>query len=94
MLYLVEIFLTNKVRHLPSLVAIKMSIGMHAIPSNEDAKNVFEEAKVHVKSLNVLALVTFPIVFLIYIFNALRINWADLAYGVAIGIWLPSVFFE
>jgi hypothetical protein len=76
------------------LIWLGVSIGMHAIPSNEDAKNVFEEAKVHAKSLNILALITFPLVVLIYVFNALRIVWADLIYGIAIGIWLPSFFFE
>jgi hypothetical protein len=76
------------------LMWLGVSIGMHAIPSNQDANNVFQEAKIHVKSFNVLALITFPLVILIYIFNILRVIWADLAYGILIGIWIPSLLFE
>jgi hypothetical protein len=76
------------------LMWLGLSIGMHAIPSTVDADNMWQEAKVRVRSLNPLAIVTFPLVIAIYIFNVLRIIWADLAYGIAIGVWLPSMFFE
>jgi hypothetical protein len=76
------------------LMWLGVSIGMHAIPSTQDANNMWEDAKVHVRSLNVLAIVTFPLVIVIYIFNVLRVIWADLAYGILIGVGLPSLFFE
>lgn len=75
------------------LMWLGVSIGMHAIPSNEDANNVLEQAKVQIKSLNPLAIISFPIIVLIYIFNVLRIIWADLAYGVAVGVGIPSLVY-
>ena len=75
------------------LIWLGVSIGMHAIPSNQDAENVYEQAREKVKEWNVLALLSFPVVGLIYLFNILRVFWADLIYGVAIGIGLPSLLF-
>lgn len=75
------------------LIWLGVSIGMHAIPSNQDADNVFQQAKQQVKNWNILAILSFPLVGLIYIFNVLRILWADLLYGVAIGIGIPSLIF-
>lgn len=76
------------------LMWLGVSIGMHAIPSTGDADNMWQDAKVHARSLNLLAIITFPLVIVIYIFNVLRVVWADLAYGIAIGVWLPSLFFK
>ncbi|WP_309640689.1 metalloprotease family protein [Flavobacterium sp.] len=75
------------------LIWLGVSIGMHAIPSNQDAKNVFNQAKEKIKDKNILAIVSFPIVGLIYVFNILRFIWADVIYGVAIGIGIPSLIF-
>jgi hypothetical protein len=75
------------------MIWLGVSIGMHAIPSNDDADNVFQQAKESAKHFNVLAIVSFPIVGLIYVFNALRMFWADLIYGVLIGIGIPSLIF-
>jgi hypothetical protein len=33
------------------------------------------------------------LVVLIYIFNALRVVWADALYAVAIGVWLPGLLY-
>jgi hypothetical protein len=77
-----------------ALMWLGLSIGMHAIPSTQDANNMWEDAKTHVKSLNVLAILTFPLVIAIYIFNVLRVIWADLGYGILIGVGLPSLIFE
>lgn len=71
-----------------------LSIGMHAIPSTQDANNMWEDARIHVKSMNLLAIVTFPLVVVIYIFNVLRVIWADLGYGILIGVGLPSLIFD
>jgi hypothetical protein len=75
------------------LMWLGVSIGLHAIPSTQDASNMWEDAKTHVRSLNVLAIVTFPLVIVIYVFNVLRVVWADLGYGVMIGVGLPSLIF-
>ena len=76
------------------LMWLGVSIGMHAVPSNQDAKNLYEQAKEKVKETNILALISFPIVGLIYLFNILRIIWADLAYGIAIGVGIPALIFK
>jgi hypothetical protein len=75
------------------LIWLGVSIGMHAIPSNQDATIIFEQAKVNARKGNILAIVSFPIVGLIYLFNVLRFVWADLIYGIAIGIGIPSLIF-
>ncbi len=75
------------------LVWLGVSIGMHAIPSNQDANNVYDQAKLRIKDGNILAILSFPLVGLIYVFNVLRVVWADLIYGVAIGIGIPSLIF-
>lgn len=75
------------------LMWLGLSIGMHAIPSDQDASNVYDQAKEKVKSMNPLAILSFPLVGLIFIFNFLRLFWIDLIYGVAIGIGLPSLIY-
>jgi hypothetical protein len=76
------------------LMWLGVSIGMHAVPSNQDASNLFKQAKEKIGEKNILAIVSFPIVGLIYLFNVLRFIWADLAYGVCIGVWVPSLLFR
>lgn len=75
------------------LIWLGVSIGMHAIPSNQDAENVYKEAKIAIKNKNLLAVISFPIIGLIYIFNILKVVWADVIYGAAIGIGIPSLIF-
>jgi hypothetical protein len=75
------------------LIWLGVSIGMHAIPSNQDANNVYDQAKEKIKDKNILAIVSFPIIGLIYVFNVMRFLWADVIYGVAIGIGIPSLIF-
>jgi hypothetical protein len=75
------------------IIWLGVSIGMHAIPSNQDANNVYEQAKLEVKKMNILALISFPLIGFIYLFNILRIIWADLIYGIAIGIGIPALVF-
>ena len=76
------------------LMWLGVSIGMHAVPSTQDAKNIYEQAKEKVKERNLLAILSFPIVGLVYIFNVLRFFWADLAYGIAIGVGIPGLIFN
>jgi hypothetical protein len=73
------------------LMWLGLSIGMHAFPSNQDAASLLYYAKKAAKSLNPLAVFSFPLTFLIFIGNALSFIWADLAYGIALGIGLPSL---
>lgn len=75
------------------LIWLGVSIGMHAIPSNQDANNIFQLAKKEVKNFNVLAIISYPLVGLIYLFNLLRFFWADLIYGIAVGIGIPNLIF-
>jgi hypothetical protein len=75
------------------LMWLGLSIGMHAFPSNQDAWNLFNHAKKAAESLNPLALLSFPLVVVIIIGNVLSIVWADLLYGIALGIGLPSLLF-
>ncbi|MBD79784.1 MAG: hypothetical protein CL840_12785 [Crocinitomicaceae bacterium] len=76
------------------LMWLGVSIGMSAIPSNQDANQIYAQAKEEVKKTNLLAIVSFPIIGIIYIFNFLRFFWADLFYGVAIGVGIPSLIFS
>lgn len=76
------------------LMWLGVSIGMHAVPSTQDADSLWSQAKTHAKSFNLLAIVSFPLVGVIYLFNILRVIWADLAYGILIGVGLPSMLFD
>lgn len=75
------------------LLWLGISIGMHAFPSTQDAKNLLVYAKKEVSTFNLLAMISFPLVLLIYIANLLSIFWFDYLYGFAIGIGLPSLLF-
>lgn len=67
-----------------------ISIGMHAFPSTQDAKELWKHAKVAARGGNVLAMISFPLVGLIHVVNLLSVVWADYLYGLAIGLWLPA----
>jgi hypothetical protein len=73
------------------LLWLGISIGMHAFPSMQDAGVLYEEAKRAARSLHPLAILSFPLVLMIYVANVASIVWADLIYGVAIGIGLPAL---
>lgn len=75
------------------LLWLGISIGMHAFPSNQDAKVLYEQAKVEARSMNVLAILSLPLVLLIYVANFLSIFWFDYLYGLAIGLGLPALIF-
>jgi len=72
------------------LIWLGISIGMHAFPSNHDAKSLWVQAKKRAGSLQPLALLAFPLVILTYAGNILSIVWADYLYGLAIGFLLPE----
>ena len=76
------------------LTWLGVSIGMNAFPSNQDAKIIWEKALEEIKKANPLAIISFPLVILIFIANALRFFWADTLYGIFIGIILPGFIFR
>lgn len=75
------------------MIWLGISIGMHAIPSNQDASTIFQLAKERARERNVLAILSFPLVGAIYLFNLLRFFWADLIYGVAVGMGIPTMIY-
>lgn len=76
------------------LIWLGVSMGMNAFPSNQDAKIIWERSKKEVGKMNILAIISFPLVILIYIANILKFIWFDAIYGVFIGIVLPSIIFK
>ncbi len=68
-----------------------LSIGMHAFPSNQDARTVWAQAKEQIKSGNYAAVLVFPVVALVYVGNVLSIVWADLFYALGVGLALPEL---
>ena len=76
------------------LLWLGVSIGMHAFPSTHDAQNLFAQAKKAIKTLNPLALLSFPLVLLIVVTNVLSFFWADFFYGIMLGIGLPTLVFR
>ncbi len=70
-----------------------VSIGMHAFPSMQDASNLWQSAKVAARQGNPLAIISFPLVIVIYLANLGSFFWLDYLYGLAIGLGLPSLLF-
>lgn len=73
------------------LMWIGLSIGMHAFPSNQDARNLLAHANSAAKRGNILAILSYPLVILIFIANLLSFFWFDLFYGIGLGIGIPSL---
>jgi len=71
-----------------------LSIGMHAIPSTQDLKVLWRDTRVGIKSFHPWALVSLPLIVILYPLNFLRVIWADLGYGIAIGILIPLAIFK
>ena len=66
-----------------------LSIGMHAIPSTADLSNLWAMTPAKARQGNVLAILSLPLVAMLYVVNLGRVVWADLAYGIAVGILGP-----
>jgi hypothetical protein len=75
------------------LLWLGVSIGMHAIPTHDDAHLLFEQALADYKEQYFLAVITFPLVNIIYLINLFRFVWADLWYGMLIGVGIPKLLF-
>jgi len=71
-----------------------LSIGMHAFPSTQDLKVLWSSTRQELKGFSPWALVSLPLIVILYPLNFLRIIWADLGYGIAIGILAPLAIFK
>ena len=71
-----------------------ISIGMHAFPSTQDMKNVWALAPTEAKRGNLLAIISFPVMVLLFPLNLLRVVWSDLGYGIAVGVLAPMALFR
>lgn len=76
------------------MVWLGVSIGMHAFPSTQDAKVLWNDARKAVKNRQLLAIISFPLVVVIYIANILRFFWLDYLYGIGIGLVLPGMLLK
>jgi len=72
------------------LLWLGVSIGMHAFPSTVDAQQIWSSAKAEVAKRNILAVLAFPFVILVFIANLLRVIWFDALYGFFIGVLVPG----
>jgi hypothetical protein len=71
-----------------------LSIGMHAFPSTADLSNLWDQAPTLAKRGNILAIFSLPFAALLYVLNLARVVWADLGYGIAVGILGPLALFR
>ena len=71
-----------------------LSIGMHAFPSIGDMQALWTQVPSAAKSGSVLAILSYPLVGLIYVLNFARVVWADLLYGIAVGVLGPIAIFK
>jgi hypothetical protein len=92
-------FIPYRVYHLSDplsyvLLYLGVSIGMHAFPSNQDASILWRHARRSAASLNPLAILSLPLVGLIYVANILSIVWFDYLYGLALAFGLPELILD
>jgi hypothetical protein len=71
-----------------------LSIGMHAFPSTADLSNLWDLAPARARKGNVLAILSLPLAGILYLLNFARVIWADLGYGIAVGILGPLALFR
>jgi hypothetical protein len=71
-----------------------LSMGMHAFPSTQDVEEMWDLMPGAARRFNLLAVFSYPLVSLVYVMNGLRVIWADLGYGIAIGILAPLALFR
>lgn len=71
-----------------------LSIGMQAFPSTTDLSILWRLAPAEAKKFNLLAIVSLPLIGVLYVLNFLRVVWADLGYGIAVGILGPLALFR
>jgi hypothetical protein len=76
------------------LLWLGISIGMHAFPSITDGQSLLAQAGRAAASFNILAIISYPLVWAVYVANILRFFWLNYLYGVGIGLGLPALIFQ
>jgi hypothetical protein len=71
-----------------------LSIGMQAFPSTTDLKAIWKLAPQAAGKGNGLAILSFPVIAILYVLNYARFFWADLWYGLGVGILAPLAIFR
>ncbi|HMI53760.1 MAG TPA: hypothetical protein VK525_19755 [Candidatus Saccharimonadales bacterium] len=71
-----------------------LSIGMHAFPSTTDLSHLWEQAPGLAKQGNPLAILSLPLAGLLVVLNYGRVIWADLGYGILVGVLGPIALFK
>ncbi len=71
-----------------------LSIGMHAFPSTTDLSHLWADAPRLAKKGNLLAIVSLPLAAVLVVLNYARVIWADLGYGIAVGVLGPIAIFK
>jgi hypothetical protein len=71
-----------------------ISIGMHAFPSTADLSHLWADAPALAKKGNLLAVLSLPLAGILVVLNYARVIWADLAYGIAVGVLTPIAIFR
>jgi hypothetical protein len=71
-----------------------LSIGMHAFPSTTDLSHVWKAAPALAKKGNLLAILSLPLSGVLVVLNYARVIWADLGYGIAVGVLGPIAIFR
>ena len=70
------------------------SIGMHAFPSTTDLSHLWKAAPELAKKGNWLAILSLPLCAILVVPNYGRVIWADLGYGLAVGVLGPVAIFR
>lgn len=71
-----------------------LSIGMHAFPSTQDLSHLWVMAPALAKKGNPLAILCLPLAGLLVVANYARVVWADLGYGILVGVLGPIAIFK
>lgn len=71
-----------------------LSIGMHAFPSTTDLSHLWRVAPARAKKGNFLAILSLPLAGILVVLNYARVIWADLGYGIAVGVLVPIAIFK
>jgi hypothetical protein len=67
---------------------------MHLFPSTQDLSHLWEHAPALAKKGNLLAIVSLPLAGLLVVANYARVVWADLGYGILVGVLGPIAIFK
>lgn len=71
-----------------------LPIGMHAFPSTTDLSQLWKAAPALAKKGNLLAILSLPLCAVLVVLNYGRVIWADLGYGIAVGVLGPIAVFR